>query len=678
MTSKRLFHNLIRQDLRNRLWLVSILSALELLLIPVIYLMQMDYYVEGEYWTAAEIAKSRMSTTEAFFGTEQWVPLIAVSAAVAAFTGFAWLCAQRKIDYYHAMPMKREHIFLAFFTSGWLMGTIPFAVSEMIAFYAVGGAYRQVTRSTAGLFWRSLLILVLLYLAVYAIAVLAMVMTGRIVIGVLLSVMIEVYAPVCLSLYGCLMGTFDTFWSENISLSTARFLSPLLVAWQAGEGRTAAPAAALLLYAAAAFLAGILVYRRRPSETAGAAYVHPRIASAVKGMVSVPCGLLFVCFFYLMSGTSGSRTAWAVVWALIGAVLADVVMELVQHLDPASILKGWRSALVIIGSTVAVMLLVVAKPFDYDQYLPAESRIAKMGIACDEINGILMPETSYSGYGQEQKEMVSRTMTSDFSELYALAEEGKKYAGILNSDSEDSTQYSSVVLAYRKKTGGLVYRSYQIPQDTLMDTLSALSKDAAFRRSVNPAYDMKASEFNRIDLQNWLNYQPYEEQTTIDLSPSEAQQFTDALRKDMDRAELGTLLEEKPVLAVTRSYYSAKDQGFETPEYSEVYVYPEYENTLAFLAKKGFVPEKAMTVGEIADTLNSLQVSYVSGEKDYSATITGRDDIVKLLSSIDHVRRDRADSDLTVVMTSRKGYVSYPEFRITDETAFRAVTGFAP
>jgi ABC-2 type transport system permease protein len=681
MTSKRLFLNLIRQDQRIRLWLASILTILDFLLLPVVYLMQMDYQARGLRLTAEELATARMSTTEAFFAAEPWMILVGICAVVAAVTGFSWLCSQKKIDYYHAMPIKREGIFFAFFTDGWMMGTLPFAAAELIAFYAVGGIYRQVTRSTAVLFWKSFLMLILFYLAVYAITVLAMVMTGRIVIGVLLAVMIEVYVPLCVFLYGALMGTFSTYWSENISWSSVRWTSPLLVAAMGGENRTALSAIVLVLYAAAAVMAGVLVYRRRPSETAGSAYVHPRIASVIKTMVSIPAGLVFACFFYFIWNPSNGGAGWAIVWALIGAVLADIVMELIQHLDPAAILKGWRSAAVIIGSTAVVMVLVVLKPFDYDQYIPAQSKISAMGFACDEVNEVLLPDSSYTGYAVNQKLMVSQTMTSDFSEIYQLAEEGKKYAGRDEDPAdgeEDSVNYSSVVIAYKKKTGGLVYRSYEIPKDAVKTTLARLSKNEAFRENVYSANHMNPSEFNQIDILNWSNYQPDDQAVSVNLTADDAVKLVNALRKDMNRVEIGTVLDTEPVLSVSFQRYSRDEQGYDVPDISGVYIYPQYENTLAFLREKGYDPGNAMTAGEIADTLSSVQIMYYSGEgeDDQSVTLTDRDSIANLFQSVERVRSDQADSNVTVIMTDRKGSACYPDVRIKDETAFKEVTGF--
>ncbi len=682
MTSKRLFLNLIRQDQRNRMWLTAILSFVEFLLLPVIYLMELDSRGGGMGKIAEQDARLRLSMTESFFGVEPWILLVGVSAFVAAVTGFSWLCSQKKIDYYHAMPIKREGIFFAFFTSGWMIGTIPFAAADLIAFYAVGGVFRQVTGKTMVSFWKSLLILVLFYLAVYAITVLAMVMTGRIVIGVLFAVMIEVYVPLCVFLYGALMERFDTYWSENISWATVRWTSPPIVAVMGGSSRTAVSAAVLLLYAAAAVAAGVLVYRFRPSETAGSAYMNPRIASVIKVMVSIPSGIVFASLFNNVFGVSNGKSAWTVVWALTGAVLADIVMELIQRLDPSAIIKGWRSALVIIGAITAVMVLIVARPFDYDQYLPSRDGIAEMGFACIDINEVLLPDASYSGDGLDGRDMVSKTLTSDFSEIYKLAEAGKKYAGrnkdqSVEGSTDDSSDYSSIVVAYRKNSGRLVYRSYRIPKDTVNAALARLSKNEAFRKNINPANRLNPSDFNQIDVVNWMNYQADNETESINLTPEESEQFTDAVRKDMSSVEFGTLLDEKPLLSVTMLQTSEDYMG-DVPELNNIYVYPQYENTLAFLRGKGYEQTRPESAGEIADTISSVQVYYDTpgAQTGQSQTFTDHDSIVGFLESVERTRREQSDQNVTVIMTDRRGGILYPDVRIRDDAAFQAVTGF--
>lgn len=672
MTSNRLFRNLIRQDYRNRVWLVSLLTIVYFLAYPVLYLTELSRVAADpdQYGYYA----LRSNVTNDVFSAKGYAWIFIFFAVICAVTGFSRLSSQKKIDYYHAMPLKRDSLYFAFFTSGWTIGIVPAAAAYCVAYFGIGGAFGQVNAKTAAHSMRTLLLLALLFTAVYAITVFAMVFTGRTVIGVLFAVMMLVYAPVCVSACLTIMQAFPTYWTGGITVEGMPWISPLILGVMLDEVQTGTAAIVLVLYAAAAILAGVLVYRHRPSETAGSAYVHPKIEPVIKVMVSIPAALLFAgafCFSAFATGSSENR--WTIIWALIGAALAGIVMDLVQSLDPSAILKHWRSALVILVSVAAAAIFMTVKPFDFDQYLPDESRIVQMGIACGDIDEVLSP--MYQGdMIDRERETVQRTMTSDFSALYQLARTGKAYVNETGEDADDTDfgDYDTVVIAYRTKAGFTTYREYSIPKEEVRKAVASLSDDREYRKKLYQEELPDSGAFDMISINDWRNCQPDNDSTVIRLNSSERAELTSRITDDICSCGFGELAEEKPILAVS---FDKEDENMEYTgtELPDLYIYPQYESTLSYLEELGYTVNPQMSVSELTEKIASAYVFYSTDDGSNRDTdISDPVKLEKLLGSIEEVRDEglKTTSDLSVTLTFKDGDSSYPTFRIVDEQAF--------
>lgn len=665
MMSKHLFRDLIRQDYRNRQWLAVLLFIVNLIAFPVLYLMQLGLSTNDPSMSAKEIAKAYTKVTAGFFDPAAFGILAALLAAAVAVTGFSFLASANKVDYYHALPIRREGLYASFFVSGWLMEIIPLVISVLLAAFVVGGIYGQVSGSMLASVARVLVISITGYTAVYAICILAMVVTGRILIGALLALMLLIYGPACSFLVHSLWSTFSTAYLTASLFGSPAWLSPLTLI--VGRNTTAA-ALELIGYAAAAIVLGVLCYRKRPSETAGSAYMHKKMYPVIKVAAAIPASILVS---YMMSGlqvgtfTTGASRIWAVVWGLITSLLFSAVMEMVQRLDFRETARHKVSSLIVLGSTVAVLILFAFRLVNYDTYLPKKDSITKMGIACNEINDVFFDFAS--GDSSNDPTMAKETMTDDFSDLYDLArlgvEESRENPDGAETE-EDGSVSKYILIGYQKKSGRIAYRRFSVPEEEIIRVVDKMAKTESFRESAYPSEIRNVDQFKKITISDWRNYAIDSENRTLNLSPGDRAELAKALSEDIASSDASALREATPVLTLS----GESDSYGPSDSY---YIYDSYERTIAVLRKIGYELPAVKSPEELAQNMVYIEISIrdETTDGDTLYALRDADQMAELFRAVQRIRVDQSGDEIPLTMITKNGGMIYPYFRVRDQKA---------
>ena len=124
------------------------------------------------------------------------------------------------------------------------------------------------------------------------------------------------------------------------------------------------------LYAAVLLTAGVLLYRRRPSESAENAFAFPIPRVLIRFMVSACFGMMlgllvhsiYPYFPFLLS-------------ALLGAFLAHLAMEAVYRRGVKGIWKTMRAYAVMAGLFVVFYLVCATGCFGYTNRIPAAEEV---------------------------------------------------------------------------------------------------------------------------------------------------------------------------------------------------------------------------------------------------------------------------------------------------------------
>ena len=208
MTLKISCIKLIREDIRHRGWFAALTCILLVFMMPVCALLYISSFADGAspYYAYDDLARLFPGLLNGHTGQALMV-VIVVLAVLAALTGFSYIHSKEKLDFYHALPVKRTRWFASVYLSGLLIFLVPYAVCSVLT-VAAGAAEGIMTADLALRCAQAALGGILAYFIIYNTCVFAVMLTGRTVTGLLASLIVLVYPSLVLSMLYTLQTTF--------------------------------------------------------------------------------------------------------------------------------------------------------------------------------------------------------------------------------------------------------------------------------------------------------------------------------------------------------------------------------------------------------------------------------------------------------------------------------------
>ena len=203
MTAKLTGVKLLWEDVKTRSWLFILMTVGSAALLPFglqMRLSTLEYDMlpvlqEDMEWFRQ--AKEQVLLDVLGYGNSMVYFGCIVAAVISAVTGFAYLQSRRQVDFYHSLPLRRERLFLIRYLGGFLMTAVPYLLCAAAALLGVGGAHGALCRETAAAAAGAAGFYILLFLLFYTLAVLAVLLTGRILTGLLLTGFFYLYGALC-------------------------------------------------------------------------------------------------------------------------------------------------------------------------------------------------------------------------------------------------------------------------------------------------------------------------------------------------------------------------------------------------------------------------------------------------------------------------------------------------
>ncbi len=580
MTSRSSFFKLMWEDLRQRLWTIVLAFVVFVLPVPIIIAMM----VTSDDSSVRDLPQMLQAQNV-------WFVIVTVTGAlICAVSGFGYLFSKKKVDFFHALPVKRTRSFLIRYLNGVLIYLVPYLVMLLVSFLiiAVSGNFDTEVLCTA---MQGFVVHFLGYLIVYTTFILCVVAAGNLVVFFAVSGWCFGITAITVYLYNAFESAFfDTYsyYSDVYSrLHALRFLSPGYFYVNTVIHPETSMLLQELLCTAILFAVALLLYRIRPSEGAGKAIAFPELKPVFRVSAVVLSGSCIGLLFYYMADSyrEGQLPGWMIFGTILGVLLGHMFIESVYHYDIRKCFAHKLSMFVCTAVSVTFVLLMRYDVVGYDRYLPDRKKLASVAI---DVTGL-------DGYGNilkyvEQKddkgiENISKIHEMSLTEIETVY----PYLETLVKDTEeywDSTRkvhgnWLTVEVAYRLKNGKTVYRMYR-SAGLREEVLAPVYESPEYKQcQYAGVYTIPAETLQTVTAKYAMN------QIAMRMSLEEKEELLEILQREVGRLTLEEKTKNVPVASLTMSVVIASRRST-----VDVPLYASYTETLQFLEARGFSTEK--------------------------------------------------------------------------------------
>lgn len=679
MMSKNSFLVNMKENNKRRIWVWVISILCFVLAYPVGVALMIKQaqtnldWIKAEYGAAAEsILQSRLlENVKYMMGTSFILMGFTVAIAViAGIQGFSYLYSRKKIDFYMGMPVKQSRRFLVIWVNGILIFLLPYLMGMGISLLLAAGnqACNGEILATA---LRAFGIHFCLFLGMYHLSILAVMLTGNMVVtglGLLVLCLYEfMVRAVDYSYKSLFFRYFGGHFYEQVPLFSPIGLYEKLVS---GSGREGIMLAAMLALSLVIGLLSYFCYCKRPPEAAGKAMAFAKLGTVIKILLVIPAALFVgeivggVVDFYPLSGMDG---VWHVLTAIVlTAILGCGVIQVIYEFDIRGALHQKRHILICVVLAAGCFGIYRYDLFGFDRFVPKP----------DQVESIAFIPSTYDEGGYSDS-----WIDRDSLKLISGMEYAKRYMYLQNvedvclladysmgeynkidqaaGEDEENGYWSYATILYRMKSGRTAERGVYInmEDEQSLGLLEKIIDSNEFLEGYNVAatdvLERKIEQTEGFKLSFQFGNGVYENR----LSAQDTRELLAAYREDLKETGFQEKRQEVPVGVLSMEtestywYYG----GGSTSDWWNVglNIYPSYERCIKLLAEKDCEVESQLQTEDIAQivVVNENQdvellreQEYLSGEEvmvDPSAvttmvkkSYTGQEKIARIAESI--------------------------------------------
>lgn len=373
---------LLRKNL-SRFWPIwGLYGLLWLMLLPV------NILVNGEYMSRVDTRIIPLGFLTGSFSTAAVFSFF--FGILTAMAVFSYLYSSRSAAFLHALPMRREGLFLTNYLSGLAFMIVPNIVVFLVS-VVVETAFGILVFSSL---FTWLVVTCCLNLFFYSFAVFCGMFTGHILaLPAFYGILNMLAAGLCYLLQNMasrfLFGFTGATWMEDV----ATWLTPILyLAYHTsidyGTENTEACFVGLgyvfLLALAGLIFVGLAlaVYRRRQLESAGdvvsVSWVRPVFQYGVAFCCAIALGTMFDNIFSsLLPSSAWVLLVWMLVWGAFGCFVAAMLL----HKSFWVFKPCWKGCAVFLACLTAAMCLMELDGFGFETRVPSTAQIKSVFIS---------------------------------------------------------------------------------------------------------------------------------------------------------------------------------------------------------------------------------------------------------------------------------------------------------
>jgi ABC-2 type transport system permease protein len=639
MTSKSLFFNLMREDSKRRLW-TSVLTFLAFFFsIPVAMAMMLSDLATAEPLAAARAYMLNQVKGLVGYNNVGIIVFIAMLSVIMGVTSFSYLHSRQKVDLYHGIPVRREKLFLANYFNGILIPAVCYAVNLLLG-ALIAALYGNPIGDVLGTAAAAYVFFMLHYAALYSVTVLAMILTGNILIGILGTGVLHFYFPILIAVIRSCYSTFFkhsyrsgfetfNFLVDKCSVfmlfvsNLSRFNSYLDI--KSEILRLAVVLAVTVVITALS----LLLYKKRESEAAGKAMAFKLSQPVIQIPVVILASLGGGLFFYSMGESLGK----AIFGILCGMLLSHCIIEIIYHFEFRKLFT--HKIQMFACAAVAAIVLSIFN-FDlvgYDSYIPEADSIESVAISFPNMDtwvsyGSIEGEgrNLHWRYKDKNSYLFENVKLTDPEPVLALVRTAigiDQNAGNEETESGDYYYYYFNV-KYYLKNGKEVSRSYQMNTNTEQQEVLDLYTNEDYLHVVYPLYTQAPEDTVAV------RFKQGDHTSMISRKSGETGEVTDRLlavyKEEFANLSADTMKSETPIATIqfmTSAQENAYSKYLEDSlwNYGDIAdrnfypVYPSFTKTIELLRDNGADIELQPDLSSIVELAVNV---YQFVEEDYS------------------------------------------------------------
>lgn len=355
---------LIKSRLSATMWASAILFVLLLFALPILTMTQLQRIPVEDFFVPDE--RNMMYFSRIFSSGNIGVKFFTFAFGVfIPWNLFSYMHSTSKVDLYHSLPISRRKLFFSNFIAGNLAYIVPYLATAILAaiLYAVGTGYFdfQTFIYTIGL---NLFFYNLFFLS----STFATIVTGSRITTVLMTLVI--YETIQIIQLGA-QEMAARFWvtyirpDEQITL----MLSPITLFFADILKHQMVISIVLLIIF---FLLDLVLFERRPSETAGKAVWGNIFAQVVKYIILIAIAIVGGLIFDSIN-RSYNQLSWMYFGFIFTAVIGHMIIEGIYNFDIKQIFRNWPGMIAFVAVFCISVLLISKDSLGYDtKYTPAD------------------------------------------------------------------------------------------------------------------------------------------------------------------------------------------------------------------------------------------------------------------------------------------------------------------
>lgn len=639
MTSRISFRRLLREELRHHVatFVIYIACLFASLMSRVMNIQSMIMVALTTHAEHAETVSSLARTCRPTIYTGVLVTLIGVFAAIE---GYSYLHSKRKMDFFGALPVKRERKFSVVFVAELLMFAVVLAAHCILSVGIVAVCGYGSTAAVLNTIYANICFFAVFMIG-FSVATLAMVMTGNLFIAVCGTCALFFYMPFVR--FFLFEGYAETFFSTYVEAPKSNIeycLSPSTVIyklynmfnvnWSIKE-KYPWILVALLFSVVVLLLAGVL-HKKRPTESAGTAMAFRRFNGILEVLIIVPVALCIGIFFFLFA--SYLEILWMLVGIIAGLVGGHVVMSCAFSFDLKESVKNLKYFFLSAAICVGVIVCCIFDVTGYDERLPKQR----------DLKAVFINDGSgFWGYNDEDAKDTSAMSDETLKTALQFADESMREHLVTEelTVKDKSISVKTFSFTYVLKNGRLMKRNYSVREDFDVSTLKKVYNQKDYKESI-----LRLQDRYLEGATEGVVYSSFDD--VVNLTAEEVLELYHIYMKDYMQTDA------KAMVSGEYFYYFTVINGngdFERME--DFFIYPDFKETYQYLEKLGI---KTVLKEDIKLTKIKVGCETWKNETTYEYTTYELTDAKKIEEYADKVYVGYGNNDFETIDDSNVTY----------------------